>query len=88
MEYRQGKCAGCGAEYKIPASFQHDAAKCKECGGVVHIGPSDSARARSGAGQAPARKTAPRREQRPETAPQPTPLERMRIWTTASRHRT
>jgi hypothetical protein len=78
MEYRQGKCAGCGAEYKIPASFQHDAAKCKECGGVVHIGPRDAARPRSTAGPVPARKFAGKREPQPETAEQPTPLARMK----------
>jgi len=37
MEYRTGKCSQCGAEYKIPASFAHNQARCKECGGVVHI---------------------------------------------------
>ncbi len=39
MDYRHGKCSGCGAGFNIPASFQHDTAKCKECGGVVNIGP-------------------------------------------------
>jgi hypothetical protein len=37
MEYRAGKCSKCGAEYKIPTSFAHDVARCKECGGTVRI---------------------------------------------------
>lgn len=37
MEHRQGACSSCGAEYKIPASFTHERAKCKVCGGVVDI---------------------------------------------------
>jgi len=44
MEYRTGKCSQCGAEYKIPASFAHNVARCKVCRGVVHVsggaGPS------------------------------------------------
>jgi hypothetical protein len=49
MDYRTGKCSQCGAEYKVPASFQHSAARCKVCKGVVHLGP-----ARPAAGAAPA----------------------------------
>ncbi|MCZ6596156.1 MAG: hypothetical protein O7B99_00800 [Planctomycetota bacterium] len=48
MEYRLGKCSDCGAEYKIPASFAHNAAKCKQCGGVVHIGAPQSAQGAQG----------------------------------------
>lgn len=39
MDYRTGKCSQCGAEYKVPASFAHSAARCKQCKGVVHLGP-------------------------------------------------
>lgn len=39
MDYRIGKCSQCGAEYKIPASFAHDRARCKQCQGVVNIAP-------------------------------------------------
>lgn len=38
MEYRAGKCADCDAQYKIPTSFAHNVARCKECGGTVYIG--------------------------------------------------
>ncbi|MAB80551.1 MAG: hypothetical protein CMJ89_14455 [Planctomycetes bacterium] len=38
MDYRLGKCSQCGAEYKIPASFEHDVARCKRCSGVVNVG--------------------------------------------------
>jgi hypothetical protein len=63
MDYRQGKCSACGAEYKIPASFQHNAAKCKECGGVVSIGPVTSARS---SGPVPARQFAGKRPEEAE----------------------
>lgn len=39
MDHRNGTCTSCGATYKIPASFTHDRARCKECGGTVEIGP-------------------------------------------------
>jgi len=40
MQYRVGTCAGCGATFKVPASFAGDKAKCKSCAtGVVHVGP-------------------------------------------------
>jgi hypothetical protein len=42
MEYRNGTCGSCNATYKIPASFTHDRARCKECGGTVEIGPPTS----------------------------------------------
>jgi hypothetical protein len=38
MDYRTGKCSQCGAEYKVPASFAHNVARCKVCKGVVHLG--------------------------------------------------
>ena len=43
MEYRLGKCSKCDAEYKVPASFTHDVARCKVCRGVVHLGPPGGA---------------------------------------------
>ena len=39
MEHRNGICASCEANYTIPASFEHDKARCRECGGTVEIGP-------------------------------------------------
>jgi len=38
MSHRNGVCSSCGAQYKVPADFASDKAKCKECGGVVEIG--------------------------------------------------
>jgi hypothetical protein len=74
MDYRQGQCASCKAEYKIPASFQHDAAKCKQCGGVVHIGPvtSDAATAKPAppSQPVPARQFAGKRAEEPRKAPE------------------
>ena len=65
MEYRAGKCAQCGAEYQVPASFAHNVARCKKCGvGVVHLGaPARSAA--SGAAEAAA-PTPPARPAPPE----------------------
>ncbi len=74
MDYRTGKCSQCGAEYKVPASFAHNVARCKVCKGVVHLGPPQSpgganppaAGARSGAapsagaGAMPARRVVPK----------------------------
>ena len=39
MEHRIGICASCQANYTIPANFEHDQARCRECGGTVEIGP-------------------------------------------------
>jgi len=50
MDYRAGKCSQCGAEYQIPASFAHNVARCKQCGGVVHLDPRASARPAGSAG--------------------------------------
>jgi hypothetical protein len=69
MDYRHGKCSQCGAGFNIPASFQHDTAKCKECGGVVSIGPVLAA--------PPAPPAAPARASTP-TAPAPSALERLK----------
>jgi hypothetical protein len=38
MSHRVGICSSCEANYKVPADFAADKAKCKECGGVVEIG--------------------------------------------------
>ena len=38
MSHRVGICSSCEANYKIPADFAADKAKCKSCGGVVEIG--------------------------------------------------
>ena len=58
MDYRNGKCSQCGAEYKIPASFPHDVARCKVCEGVVQVEPA--------AGRA-----APAKSEAPAAAPKP-----------------
>ncbi len=57
MDYRTGKCSQCGAEYKVPASFAHNVARCKVCKGVVHLGPPPAKTAgppvEGGRGEAP-----------------------------------
>ncbi len=45
MDYRIGSCSQCGAEYKVPASFAHDQARCKSCPGTVNLGPVQSSEA-------------------------------------------
>jgi hypothetical protein len=45
MEYRHGTCRDCDAEYKVPATFEGDKAKCKKCGGTVTLGPASAPRA-------------------------------------------
>ena len=40
MDHRIGKCSQCGAEFKVPASFTHDVARCKVCSGVVRFDPA------------------------------------------------
>lgn len=39
MSHRIGECSSCGAKYKLPASFSAARARCKQCDGVVEIGP-------------------------------------------------
>ena len=58
MDYRSGKCSQCGAEYKIPASFAHNHARCKVCKGVVRLEPMQGQKARATAEPSEAR-TAP-----------------------------
>lgn len=43
MTDRIGICGGCGAKFKIPATFQADKAKCNKCGGVVEISAAGAA---------------------------------------------
>ncbi|MEX1026292.1 MAG: hypothetical protein WD226_14565 [Planctomycetota bacterium] len=77
MNVRFGKCASCGAEYKVPDSFQHDMARCKECGGVTHFGPAqppDQAPKFPAAGQTPA---APSPGATPKPAPAPMPARKV-----------
>jgi hypothetical protein len=67
MDYRTGKCSQCGAEYKVPASFAHNVARCKVCKGVVHLSaPHEVAKgaapadASEGTPAVPARKVVPK----------------------------
>ncbi|MDP6538301.1 MAG: hypothetical protein QF410_02035 [Planctomycetota bacterium] len=53
MSHRIGTCASCGATYKLPASFAADKAACKQCDGVVEIGPVE------GGGPAPSPEPVP-----------------------------
>jgi len=66
MDYRVGKCASCGARYKIPATFEGDKAKCKSCSGVVEVGPVQTPGSEPGtkpkAQPIPARKPAEKKE--------------------------
>ena len=39
MSHRIGECSSCGAKYKLPDTFSADQARCKQCDGVVEIGP-------------------------------------------------
>jgi len=75
MDYRTGKCSQCGAEYKVPASFAHNAARCKKCQGVVHLGPSPAAAAPRAAGSPsiPAKRVVPKPESARPAAPQAQP---------------
>jgi outer membrane biosynthesis protein TonB len=42
-EFRKGVCKDCDAEFNIPASFTHDRAKCRQCGGTVEVEPAKGA---------------------------------------------
>lgn len=66
MEFRTGTCSACGATYKVPASFHHTRAKCKQCGGAVAIGPVETAAA-GDAPPVPAKKALPAPAQPPAT---------------------
>ena len=43
MAHRVGVCQSCRARFQIPASFAPNRAKCRNCGGVVAIGPPEGA---------------------------------------------
>ncbi len=66
MDYRLGKCSQCGEKYRIPATFGHDVARCKQCSGVVNIGPVQS-------GDAPAAEP-PAAKETPQPAPAVKPM--------------
>lgn len=59
MTSRIGVCTTCGANYKLPASFAADQARCKNCGGVVQIGNPGEQAPKAGAPPVPAEKPAP-----------------------------
>ena len=54
-QHRLGTCSSCEAQYRVPATFKANKAKCKKCGGVVEIGPVQG-QAAPAAKPAPARK--------------------------------
>lgn len=70
MSFRIGKCTSCAATYKLPASFEADRAKCKQCGGVVEIGPPGEEEPAAAAPPVPAKKPAG------ATAPAPKPAKK------------
>src|SRR5688572_19029338 len=94
MDYRNGKCSQCGAEYKIPASFAHNVARCRNCQGVVHLSPAPGAagRPRESAPGLPTRSHEPKAESArprpsgagprpsasPSSVPQPRPVSQPR----------
>jgi hypothetical protein len=43
MAHRVGVCGSCRSRFQIPATFAHDRARCRTCGGVVEIGPLEGA---------------------------------------------
>jgi len=45
MDHRLGTCVSCKAHYRVPATFTASKARCKNCGGVVEIGPVQTAAA-------------------------------------------
>ena len=74
MEYRQGICSSCQNTFRVPATFQLPKAKCPKCGGVVEIGPvqtaaSPAAKARPAEGTKTPEGTKP-----PEGAKPPEPV--------------
>lgn len=82
MDYRTGKCSQCGAEYKVPASFAHNVARCKKCKGVVHLSPAKAvgggpAAAPAASAAMPAKRVVPKPAAATEghKAPAPAPAE-------------
>ena len=74
MAHRIGVCQSCRARFQIPASFAPNRAKCRNCGGVVQIGPAEGAPAPApiAAPASPPRAPEPR-VQTPAPAPVPAP---------------
>jgi hypothetical protein len=72
MAHRIGVCQSCRARFQIPASFAPNRAKCRNCGGVVQIGPAEGAPAPGPvvAPSSPPRAPEPR-VQAPARAPEP-----------------
>jgi hypothetical protein len=59
LAHRVGICSSCRARYQIPATFPHDRARCRSCGGVVEIGPLEGEVAAKETAVAPAPAAAP-----------------------------
>jgi len=77
MKYRLGVCSECSANYKVPASFEADRAKCKACGGVVELGSVQEDEPKpTAAPPMPARKVAPAATAPAAGAPAPKPAEK------------
>ena len=70
MAHRVGVCQSCRSRFQIPASFSHRRAKCRNCGGVVDIGPPAGAPEPTPQRQTTAT-VAPRAEPTPMPAPAP-----------------
>jgi len=76
MEFRVGTCTSCSAQFKVPATFKGNKAKCKSCdGGVVEVGPvqSDAPKAAPAAPKAAAPKPMPAKRVAKQPAPKPAP---------------
>lgn len=83
MEYRQGICGDCNAEYQLSPTFSADKAKCKKCGGAVAVGPvqerpdpvptKSHTGSSAGASSAPKPKPVPTKSPKPTSSPQAAP---------------
>jgi len=83
MEYRQGICGDCNAEYQLSPTFSADKAKCKKCGGSVAVGPvqerpdpvptKSHTGSSAGASPAPKPKPVPTKSPKPTSSPQAAP---------------
>ncbi len=74
--FRQAKCTACAATFKVPGTFAANKAKCPKCGGVVEIGPVQSAapKAEAPKQEAPkAESAAPAAKPVPAAVPPPKP---------------
>ena len=77
-QFRQAKCTApaCAATFKVPGSFTASKAKCPKCGGVVEIGPVQSAAPKAEAPKPEAAKAesgAPAPKPVPAAVPPPKP---------------